>query len=99
MTDDLTGATFSMTITFSGYSYSGITFNSGSASYHVTATMGVGTTISWSGTYTGSFNLTYEGSKYDYGWNLTLVSSTGSDFTYSGSFTINGKSYSYSGIA
>jgi hypothetical protein len=96
--EDASGASFSLTITFSGYTYSGITFNSGSASYHVTVTLGSGGTESWNGTYTGSFNLTYGGGKYDYGWNLTMASSNGASFTYSGSFTINGKSYSWTGV-
>ncbi len=83
--------TFDLTITFNGYSADGVTFNSGSAALNMTVTDATDLTA----TYSGSFDITYQGTPYTFSWTIN-ISVTSSTASYTGSFTINGTTYSYS---
>lgn len=88
------GGTATVTITFSGYSYSGVTFSSGKAILAYTADAAGDFNFA----YTGNFNITYNGTAYTFGWNLTAnYTAATTSYTYSGTYTIDGQSYTYTG--
>ena len=46
-------------------------------------------------TYTGNFNISYQGTAYDFSWVID-ISVTSSTYSFTGSFTIDGQTYTYS---
>jgi len=89
-----TVTTANVTITFRGYSYNGVTFSSGTATIAYTADS---STNDFSFVYTGNFNITYNGTPYTFSWNLTANFTYPSTYAYTGTFTINGTTYTYTG--
>ncbi len=88
------GVSANITITFTSFSSNGITFSSGSANLVLTIDSAGNETL----VYTGNFNITYQGTPYTFGWNLTysyVVSPY--SITYTGYFTIDGQQYTYTG--
>jgi len=77
-----------------GYSYNGVTFNSGTATLALTTDSSTYMQI----VYTGTFNITYQGTLYTFGWNITFYDPlpTGTP-SYSGNFTINGQTFTFIG--
>jgi|GEM_PF-6794104 len=88
--DSSAGVSYNLVVSFSGYSCGDVRLNSGTAKY-VFSSSSAGTV---SGSYSGSFNVTYQGETYSYSWTISI---TGGDsgYSYSGSFTINGYTYNY----
>ena len=82
--------TFTLTITFSGYTADGVTFNSGSATLTMDATDANDFTLS----YVGNFDITYQGTPYTFTWTIDVTDSS-STITYSGNFTIDGTTYTF----
>jgi hypothetical protein len=79
-----------MKITFSDYSSSGIIID-GPITYKLKSDLSSG---SVNGTITANYDVTYESSVYDVNWDFDITSSK-----VSGSYTIDGKSYDYTGSA
>ena len=82
--------TFTLTITFNGYTADGVTFNSGSATLTMNATDANDFTL----TYVGNFNITYQATAYTFAWNIDVTDSS-STIAYTGNFTIDGETYDF----
>ena len=83
-----------LTITFASYTYNNVTLNSGTATMALTGDASGDENL----VYTGSFNITYQGTPYTFGWDLTYnYVASGTTITYSGYFTIDGQQYTYTG--
>ena len=81
-----------MTMTFSTYASTGVTIVSGTATY--------GLSVSGSSeslTYSGTLSILYSGVSYSYIFNIAATESSSGTVTYSGTYTINGYSYTYGG--
>jgi len=85
------GDTVDLKYNFSGYNYTTITINSGSAELVYTIDGSGNQTFA----FTGNFVLTYNGTLYNFTWNLNVNAPIVGPSSYSGNFTINGQVYTY----
>jgi len=79
--------TYKATITFTSYVGSSVTINSGTAYYDFS-----GTSSSFTGKYSGNFNIVYSGKSHTYSWEITASAASAT-----GSYKIDGYTYTFTG--
>jgi hypothetical protein len=81
---------YDIVFTWDGFTHGDVTLSSGTVEFVITVLSSTSLTYD----YTGDFNVIYQGVAHAFSWDINYVYDS-PDYSYSGSFTIDGTTYSY----